>query len=128
MTVQVRIPSVFMRGGTSRALMFRREHLPDDPADWDAIFPCRHRQPRSQWAPARTAWAAGISSLSKVVVVGPPSRDDADVDYTFGQVAVDRPMVDYSGNCGNMSSAVGPFAVDEGLVTRADSPATVRIP
>ncbi len=126
MTVQVRIPSVFMRGGTSRALMFRREHLPDDPADWDAIFLAAIGSPDPNGRQL-DGMGGGISSLSKVVVVGPPSRDDADVDYTFGQVAVDRPMVDYSGNCGNMSSAVGPFAVDEGLVTRADSPATVRI-
>ena len=58
----------------------------------------------------------GISSLSKVCIVGPPSRPGADVDYTFGQVAVDRAHIDWSGNCGNMSSAIGPFAVDEGMV------------
>lgn len=56
----------------------------------------------------------GISSLSKICVIGPPSRADADVDYTFAQIGVDRSVVDYSGNCGNMSSAVGPFAVDDG--------------
>jgi 2-methylaconitate cis-trans-isomerase PrpF len=70
----------------------------------------------------------GLSSLSKVCVVGPPSRPDADVDYTFAQVSVDEAVVDYSGNCGNMSSAIGPFAVEEGLVARpADGEAVVRV-
>ena len=62
----------------------------------------------------------GISSLSKAVVVSPGARPGVDVDYLFGQVAVDRALVDYGSNCGNLSAAVGPFAVDEGLVPAAD--------
>src|SRR5688500_18020632 len=69
----------------------------------------------------------GISSLSKVCVVGPPTRSDADIDYTFAQVQVKEAKVDYSGNCGNMSSAMGPFAVDAGLVKVAGKQALVRI-
>jgi hypothetical protein len=69
----------------------------------------------------------GLSSLSKVCVIGPPTRPDADVDYTFAQVAIRTASVDYSGNCGNMSSAVGPFAVDEAMVAANGSPAVVRI-
>jgi 2-methylaconitate cis-trans-isomerase PrpF len=69
----------------------------------------------------------GISSLSKAVIIGPPTHPDADVDYLFAQVAVDKPVVDWSSNCGNLSSAVGPFAVDEGLVRVADEEALVRI-
>ena len=69
----------------------------------------------------------GISSLSKVAIIGPPTHPDADVDYTFGQVVVDRPLVDYGANCGNLSSVVGPFAVDTGLVAAADGEALVRI-
>ncbi len=70
----------------------------------------------------------GISSLSKVCVIGPPSRPDADIDYTFIQVMVTAAAVDTSGNCGNMSSAVGPFAVDEGLIPRPEGKdAVVRI-
>jgi 2-methylaconitate cis-trans-isomerase PrpF len=61
----------------------------------------------------------GISSLSKACIIGPPSRPGADVDYTFAQVDVKTPLVDYRGNCGNCSSAVGPFAIDEGLVRLA---------
>ncbi|WP_431270873.1 PrpF domain-containing protein [Dankookia sp. P2] len=69
----------------------------------------------------------GISSLSKGVIIGPPTHPEADVDYTFAQVSVDKPVVDWKGNCGNLSSAVGPFAVDEGLVGAADGEALVRI-
>nr|MCU0952332.1 hypothetical protein [Burkholderiaceae bacterium] len=72
----------------------------------------------------------GLSSVSKVCVIGAPSRADADVDYTFAQVLVNEARVDYAGNCGNMSSAVGPFAVDERLVTPtpdARGEVTVRI-
>jgi 2-methylaconitate cis-trans-isomerase PrpF len=71
----------------------------------------------------------GISSLSKAVVIGPPTHPEADVDYTFAQVSVDRPVVDWRDNCGNLSSAVGPFAVDEGLVrpAAAHGEALVRI-
>ena len=70
----------------------------------------------------------GVSSLSKVCVIGPPSQSDADVDYTFAQIGVTDDTVDYAGNCGNMSSAIGPFAIDEGLVpTPTDGRAVVRI-
>jgi 2-methylaconitate cis-trans-isomerase PrpF len=69
----------------------------------------------------------GISSLSKVCVVGPPSHDDADIDYTFAQISVREATVDYSANCGNMSSAMGPFAVDESLVAVRGDTALVRI-
>ena len=69
----------------------------------------------------------GVSSLSKVCVVGPSTRSDADIDYTFAQVQVKDAKVDYTGNCGNMSSAMGPFAVDEGLVKVSGRDALVRI-
>jgi 2-methylaconitate cis-trans-isomerase PrpF len=69
----------------------------------------------------------GISSLSKVCIVGPSKRADADVDYTFAAIGVKVPEVDLSSNCGNMSSAIGPFAVNVGLVKKEDGPCTVRI-
>ncbi|MCI0584028.1 MAG: PrpF family protein, partial [Chloroflexi bacterium] len=69
----------------------------------------------------------GISSLSKVAIVGPPTRPDADVDYTFGQVEVTRASVDYRGNCGNISSAIGPFAIDEALVPAREPATVVRV-
>ena len=69
----------------------------------------------------------GISSLSKVVVIETSARPGVDVDYTFGQVVVDAPVVDYGATCGNLSSAVGPFAVDEGLLAVSDGEALVRV-
>ena len=112
---QPRIPAAFMRGDTSNAVVFDRRHLPDDEALRERLFIAALGSP-DPYGRQLDGMGGGISSLSKVCIVGPPSRPDADVDYTFGQVAVDRPHVDWSGNCGNMSSAIGPFAVDEGLV------------
>lgn len=122
-----RLRAVFMRGGTSKALMFRKDDLPADPAQWDAIFLAAMGSPDPHGRQL-DGMGGGLSSLSKVCVVGPPSRPDADVDYTFAQVSVDAALVDYSGNCGNMSSAIGPFAVEEGLVAApGDGEAVVRI-
>ncbi len=123
---QVKLRAVFMRGGTSRALIFRREDLPADAASWDPIFLAAIGSP-DPYGRQLDGLGGGISSLSKVAVIGPPSRSDADVDYTFGQVAVGEPVVDYRANCGNISSAVGPYAVDEGLVRVAGAEAVVRI-
>ncbi len=123
---QTGIRAVFMRGGTSNALVFHRRDLPEDPADWDDIFLAAIGSP-DPYGRQLDGMGGGISSLSKVVVIGPSTRDGADVDYTFGQVVIDRPVVDYGANCGNMSSAVGPFAVDEGLVRPDGATARVRI-
>ncbi|MCB2073583.1 MAG: PrpF family protein [Novosphingobium sp.] len=122
-----RLPAVFMRGGTSNALMFRRADLPADQREWDDIFLAAMGSPDPNGRQL-DGMGGGISSLSKVCIVGPPSRDDADVDYTFAQVAVDEALVDYGGNCGNMSSAIGPFAIEEGIVASPpDGEAMVRV-
>lgn len=115
---QQRIRAVFMRGGTSKAVMFRREDLPADRTAWDPIFLSALGAPDPD-ARQLDGMGGGVSSLSKVCIVGPPTRADADVDYTFGQVGVRDALVDYSGSCGNMSSAIGPFALDEGLLPAA---------
>jgi len=123
----VRLRAVFMRGGTSKAVMLRAQALPADRSSWDAIFLQIMGSPDPNGRQL-DGMGGGISSLSKVCIIGPPSRPDADVDYTFAQIGVREPVVDYSGNCGNMSSAVGPFAVEEGLVPRPpDGEAAVRI-
>ena len=111
-----RLPAAFIRGGTSKALVFHAKDLPTNRADWDRIFLTAMGSP-DRYGRQLNGMGGGISSLSKVCVVGPPTVDDADVDYTFAQVQVKDALVDYSGNCGNMSSAIGPFAVDEGLVS-----------
>jgi hypothetical protein len=124
--MQRRVRAVFMRGGTSKAVIFRRQDLPEDRADWDALFLAVLGSPDPSGRQLN-GMGGGLSSLSKICVVGPPSRPDADVDYTFAQVALRDAIVDYAGNCGNMSSAIGPFAVDEGLIAAAGDEASVRI-
>lgn len=123
---QLAIPAVYMRGGTSRAIIFRNADLPATQAARDAVFLAALGSPDPNRRQLDGLGGA-ISSLSKVAVVGPSSRPDADVDYTFGQVAIDAPLVQYKGNCGNISSAIGPFAVDEGLVKPDGDTASVRI-
>ena len=123
---QVRIPAAFIRGGTSNAIVFHRKDLPEDRARWDAIFLAAIGSPDPNGRQLN-GMGGGISSLSKVCVVGPSTHPDADIDYTFAQCAVRDAEVDYAGNCGNMSSAMGPFAVDEGLVTVKGDEALVRI-
>lgn len=122
-----KLHAVFARGGTSKALLFHRWHLPEKRDDWAPIFLAALGSPDPNGRQL-DGMGGGTSSLSKVCVIGPPTHADADVDYTFAQVGVDRATVDYGGNCGNMSAAIGPFAVDEQLVQIAhDGDVTVRI-
>ncbi len=123
---QLKIPAVFMRGGTSNAVVFNQNDLPSDRALWDEIFLAAIGSPDPNGRQL-DGMGGGVSSLSKVCVIGPPTRPDADIDYTFAQVQVKEAKVDYGANCGNMSSAMGPFAVDEGLVKVSGKEALVRI-
>jgi hypothetical protein len=119
------LPAVFMRGGTSRAVMFHARDLPERAA-WDPLFLGAMGSPDPNGRQL-DGMGGGISSLSKVCVLAPSEREDADIDYTFAQIQIREPRVDYRSNCGNMSSAVGPFAVDEGLVRPNGDTAVVRI-
>ncbi len=119
------LPAVFMRGGTSRAIMFHARDLPLR-SEWDPIFLAAMGSPDPNGRQLNGMGGA-ISSLSKVCVLAPSDREDADIDYTFAQVQIREPAVDYRSNCGNMSSAVGPFAVDEGIVRPNGDTAIVRI-
>ncbi|MBO6510228.1 MAG: PrpF family protein [Roseibium sp.] len=123
-----RLRAAFYRGGTSKAVVFRGEDLPEDQALRDRIFLHVLGSPDA-YGRQLNGMGGGLSSLSKVVIVKPSARDDADVDYTFVQIAVDEPLADYGSACGNMSSCVGPFAVDEGMVgvSPDQSEALVRI-
>ncbi len=122
------LPAVFMRGGTSKALMVHRRDLPKNQDDWAALFTAAMGSP-DPYGRQLDGMGGGVSSLSKVCIIAPSEHPDADVDYTFAQVMVKEARVDYRGNCGNMSSAVGPFAVDQGLVSgdNGDGTTTVRI-
>ncbi|HXH84205.1 MAG TPA: PrpF domain-containing protein [Candidatus Tectomicrobia bacterium] len=123
---QRRIRAVFMRGGTSKCLVFHADDLPAEGPERDAVLLAALGSP-DPYGRQLDGLGGGISSLSKACIVGSASRPDADVDYTFAQVEVGVPKVDYRGNCGNCSSAVGPFAIDERLVKVREGETTVRI-
>ncbi|OTB06853.1 hypothetical protein M426DRAFT_318560 [Hypoxylon sp. CI-4A] len=115
-------PALFVRGGTSNGLVIQRRDLP--PQDqWHAILPAAMGAPDPHGRQLN-GMGGGLSSLSKICVVAPSARPDADVDFTFVQVGIRDGTLDLAGNCGNMSSAVGPAAWDWGLV--ADREAKVR--
>jgi probable AcnD-accessory protein PrpF len=124
---QLRIPAVYMRGGTSKGVFFLAEDLPADREQRDRILMRVIGSP-DRYGKHTDGMGGATSSTSKVVILSKSQREGCDVDYLFGQVAIDRPLVDWSGNCGNLSAAVGPFAISAGLVKApADGLATVRI-
>ncbi|GKZ37495.1 hypothetical protein AbraIFM66950_009045 [Aspergillus brasiliensis] len=123
---QHHLPAAYYRGGTSRAIFFKQDDLPRDRSKWDPIFRGVIGSP-DPYSRQLDGLGGGISSLSKICVVGKPTHSDADIDYTFVSLGVKTPDVDYSSNCGNMISAVGPFAVDSGLVIPGLTSASVRI-
>jgi hypothetical protein len=124
---RLRIPAVYMRGGTSKGLFFERSALPEDAAARDALL-LRIIGSPDPYGQHIDGMGGATSSTSKVVLVAKSARPDSDVDYWFGQVAIDRPVIDWSGNCGNLTAAVGPYAIDEGLVDAPrDGVATVRL-
>lgn len=121
------INAIFMRGGTSKGLFFDARDLPEDQSARDRIFTGALGSP-DPFGRQLDGMGGGVSSLSKIVVVSASEREGVDVEYTFGQVAVDEAVVDYSGNCGNLSSAVVPFALQVGLLSaEADGPAAVTV-
>ncbi len=117
-------PCVYMRGGTSKAVIFHKKDLPEDEALWDEIFLKVMGTPDVKQIDGMGGTA---SSTSKIAVISPSQRPDADVDYTFRQVDILIPNVDKKANCGNISSAVGPFAIDEGLVPAVEPITVVRV-
>jgi hypothetical protein len=123
---QRRIRAVYMRGGTSRALFFHAADLPAAGAARDRTLLAALGSP-DPYGRQLDGLGGGISSLSKACIIGAATHPGADVDYTFAQVDVRTPVVDYAGNCGNCSSAVGPFAIDERRVTAVEGETLVRI-
>ncbi|MDU4058639.1 MAG: 2-methylaconitate cis-trans isomerase PrpF [Pseudomonas oryzihabitans] len=124
---QQRVPAVYMRGGTSKGVFFLDKDVPPAGPQRDA-FMLRVIGSPDPYGKQIDGMGAATSSTSKVVIIGKSARDDADVDYLFGAPSIENPVVDWSGNCGNLSSAVGPFAIAQGLVdVPRDGIATVRI-
>ena len=131
---QIRIPATYMRGGTSKGVFFRLQDLPAKAQSHgsarDALL-LRVIGSPDPYGKQIDGMGAATSSTSKTVIIAKSTRPDHDVDYTFGQVSIDKAFVDWSGNCGNLSAAVGPFAIGSGLVDASRVPkngvATVRI-
>ncbi|RQR31431.1 2-methylaconitate cis-trans isomerase PrpF [Burkholderia sp. Bp9143] len=124
---QYSIPAVYMRGGTSKGVFFRADNLPADAARRDEIL-LRVIGSPDPYGKQIDGMGGATSSTSKVVLVGPSTRPDCDVDYWFGAASIENPVIDWSGNCGNLTSAVGPFAIAQGLVDAPENGvATVRI-
>jgi 2-methylaconitate isomerase len=131
---QIRIPAAYMRGGTSKGVFFRLQDLPERAqvpgAARDALL-LRVIGSPDPYGKQIDGMGGATSSTSKTVILSKSLRPDHDVDYLFGQVSIDKAFVDWSGNCGNLSAAVGPFAISQGLVDAGRSPrdgvATVRI-
>ncbi len=117
-------PCVYMRGGTSKAVFFHEKDLPGDRGQWDEIFMKVMGTPDVKQI---DGMGGTVSSTSKIAVISPSDREGVDVNYTFRQVDIVIPRVDGSANCGNISSAVGPFAIDEGLVPAVEPVTVVRI-
>lgn len=118
------IKCFIIRGGTSKGIFIKSNELPPDPQKRDKVIRAIFGSPDIR----QIDGLGGADVLtSKLAIIAPSSRPDADVDYTFGQVSFETEFIDYKGNCGNISSAVGPFAIDEGLVKAIEPITTVRI-
>ncbi|HHG3530036.1 TPA: 2-methylaconitate cis-trans isomerase PrpF [Vibrio parahaemolyticus] len=131
---QIKVPATYMRGGTSKGVFFNLDDLPAEAqvagAARDKLL-LRVIGSPDPYAKQIDGMGGATSSTSKTVIVSRSSRDDHDVDYLFGQVSIDKPFVDWSGNCGNLSAAVGPFAIYAGLIPQERIPengiVTVRV-
>ncbi|EGQ9694949.1 2-methylaconitate cis-trans isomerase PrpF [Vibrio parahaemolyticus] len=131
---QIKVPATYMRGGTSKGVFFNLEDLPPEAQvageARDKLL-LRVIGSPDPYAKQIDGMGGATSSTSKTVIVSRSSRDDHDVDYLFGQVSIDKPFADWSGNCGNLSAAVGPFAIHAGLIPQDRLPengiVTVRV-
>jgi len=128
---QVAVRAIYMRGGTSKGVFFTPEDMPEAtrlPGAARDAFLRRVIGSPDPYGKQIDGMGAATSSTSKTVIISKSTRPDCDVDYLFGQVAIDAPLVDWGGNCGNLTSAVGPFAIRRGLVAAPhDGEAVVRI-
>lgn len=131
---QIKVPATYMRGGTSKGVFFNLEDLPPEAQvageARDKLL-LRVIGSPDPYGKQIDGMGGATSSTSKTVIVSRSSRDDHDVDYLFGQVSIDKPFVDWSGNCGNLSAAIGPFAIHAGLIPQDRIPengiVTVRV-
>ena len=123
---QASYPVLFMRGGTSKGLFFHAGDLPSDRTERESFLLGAIGSPDPSGRQL-DGMGGGVSSLSKAMIIARSSRDGIDVEYNFCQISVDRPAIDYMGNCGNLTSAVSVFAIDSGLVSRPDGEVLLRL-
>lgn len=124
-TKPILLPAVYVRGGTSRAVIFKKSDLPESRCEWNHIFQSVLGSPDPE-SSQLDGLGGGTTSLSKVAVLSPSEREGVDVDYLFIQVEPKSGDLLFDANCGNVSSAIGPFAVDEGWV-RPDEAGNARV-
>lgn len=122
--IQDRIPCVVMRGGTSKGVFFHKEDLPADEAQWPEIFMKVMGTPDVKQI---DGMGGAVSTTSKIAVINKSSRPGVDVDYHYFQVDITNPKVEDTTNCGNISSGVGPYSIDEGLVEAVEPVTVVRV-
>ena len=113
----IKLPVMILRGGTSKGIYILESDMPVDRAEWESLLLRLMGSPDKKQI---DGLGGSQSVTSKVAIIKKSDRPDADVDYTFAQVSVDKPLVSYKGNCGNISSGVGPFAIETGLVAPKD--------
>jgi 2-methylaconitate cis-trans-isomerase PrpF len=121
------IKATYYRGGTSKGVFFQKKDLPtEDQKELGKIFLKVIGSPDTNKRQLN-GMGGGVSSVSKCVIISPSDRNDADVDYNFIQLAIDKPVAEWDNNCGNLSGAVGPYAVQEGIVKPKEGQNTIRI-
>jgi 2-methylaconitate isomerase len=122
---QIKIPATYLRGGTSKGVFFRLQDLPESaqkPGEARDRLLMRVIGSPDPYGKQIDGMGAATSSTSKTVIISKSTRPDHDVDYLFGQVSIDQPFIDWSGNCGNLSAAVGPFAISNGFIEASRIP------
>ncbi|KDR69872.1 hypothetical protein GALMADRAFT_255715 [Galerina marginata CBS 339.88] len=126
------LPATFLRGGTSKGIFLNKAVLPSDHSQWNSIFLRIMGSPDPEYGRQLNGMGGGVSSLSKIMIIASPTEEQKaqgiDVEYTFAQVGIRDTSVDYSGNCGNLSSMIGVYAIDEGICNpgQQDGLTTVR--
>ncbi|KAF9561872.1 DUF453-domain-containing protein [Agrocybe pediades] len=134
-TVPNPLPATFLRGGTSKGIFLNKTVLPTERAEWTPLFLGIMGSPDAEYGRQLNGMGGGVSSLSKIMVVSSPTEGQKakgiDAEYTFAQVGIRDSTIDYSGNCGNLTSMIGVFAIDEGICpppnVKEDGQATVRL-
>ena len=121
------IKATYYRGGTSKGVFFQKKDLPTtDEKELNKLFLKIIGSPDPNGRQLN-GMGGGVSSVSKCVIINPSERDDADVDYNFIQIAIDQPVAEWNNNCGNLSGAVGPYAIQEGIIKPKEGENKIRI-